>query len=474
VQESNALGIGRDVIYVEGTVREPFHRTSNYAWVVFAGICLCSMSVMVLGVMIFGVYLVPLAEQTGAGLVAASLYMTIYGWVMAVGAIVWGFIYSKWAKQDLKRFRLCNVIVVVLGAASPLWNGTVAPAFGIMGYYFGAAINGLSGGCFMAMVPIMMITEWFGPKYRGKFMGIASAAAIIGATIWPPLFTYLLQNMGMNMAYIANALALFVCAGIPALFIFRYREEGVLPWGVKSHDQLVEQEGGDAVKYGFPPKKLWFHVMFWLGIVGTICFTLHGSMAQNLVGATTFWLDDPVNGPMIGAVGMSVASIGECVWKILAGVVIDKIGPAWNNTIFTGVAVIGLAIWVWGPKTIATIYIAGAFFGAATVPIILGGPLLATGLWGPRCFPIVSNYGAAVNTFFSGLTSPLFAMFILGYGYTGAFAIGVGVWILPIIFGIITAVFFYGKIPWYNDEGEALPNPKVAPAQVKKWAPKAA
>lgn len=444
------------MVLVEGSVKQPFHRTSNYAWLVFAGICLCSMSVMVLGVMIFGVYLVPLAESTGAGLVAASLYMTIYGWVMAAGAIVWGFLYSKWATTHA-RFRICNIIVCVLGAASPLWNGTVAPAFGITGYYIGAAINGLSGGCFMAMVPIMMITNWFGPKYRGKFMGIASAAAIIGATIWPPLFTYLLQNTGMNMAYIANALALFICSGIPALFIFRRRDDDVLPWGVKSWDELKEQEGGDSSKYGYPVRKIFTSVAFYLVVISTVCFTLHGSMAQNLVGATTFWLDDPVNGPMIGAVGMSVASIGECIWKILSGVVIDKIGPAFNNAIFTAVAVIGLAIWVWGPKTIVTIYIAGAFFGAATVPIILGGPLLMSSLFGPRTFPIVQSYISAVNTALSGLTSPLFAMWIVSIGYTGAFNIGVGVWLIPIITAIILGVFFLNKMRWEDADGNPMP-----------------
>jgi MFS family permease len=442
---------------MEGTVREKLSRTSNYAWVIFIGVCMCSMSFMVMGVMIFGVYLVPLAESTGAGLVAASLYMTIFGWVMAVAAVIYGWLYAK--ATDHARFRLLNIIVVLLFAASPMWNGTVAPMFGIYGYYIGAGLAGLSGGCFMALVPLMMITNWFGPRYRGKFMGIASAASIIGSLIWPPLFTWILQNIGMDLTYVVNSLALLVFSGIPAIFLFRKRDDDVLPWGVKSWDELREQEGGDITKFGFPPGKIFKSVVFYLFVLCTLCFTLHGSMAQNLVGATTEWLsyDPAINGAMVGAFGMSVAAVGEACWKILSGIVIDKIGPAWNNAIFTGVAVIGLLIWVFGPKTIPTIYIGGAFFGAATVPIILGGPMLMSAIFGPRTFPIVQGYNAAVNTFFSGLMSPVFAMLILNLGYTGALGIGAVVWIIPIVSACLIAVFFLGKMPWFDEDGNPLP-----------------
>jgi MFS family permease len=415
------------------------------------------MSVMVLGVMIFGVYLVPLAEATGAGLVGASLYMTIYGWVMAAAAIVYGHLYAKFKSQQA--FRTLNVLVCVLGAASPLWNGTIAPMFGIFGYYIGATINGLSGGCLMAMVPLMMITNWFGPKFRGKFMGMASAAAIFGGVVWPPLFTWILQNVGMDMTYIANAAVLFVFSGIPTIFIFRKRDEDVLPWGVKSWDELQAQEGGDASKYGYPPKKIFKSVAFYLVVCSTICFTIHGSMAQNGVGAPTYWLsyDPTINGPMIAAIGMSIGTVGEACWKVLSGFVIDKFGPAINNAIFTGIAVFGMFVMVLGPKIVPVIYAGGIFFSAATVPIILGGPMLMSALFGPRTFPIVQGYISAVNTFLSGLTSPLMAMLILGVGYTTAFGIGASIWLIPIVIALVIAFKFLGKMQWEDEDGNPMP-----------------
>jgi MFS family permease len=413
------------------------------------------MSVMVLGVMIFGVYLVPLSESTGAGLVATSLYMTIYGWVMAAAAVVYGFLYSKFGATN-GGFRILNIVVILLGAASPLWNGTVAPSFGIVGYYIGAGINGISGGCFMAMVPLMMITEWFGPKLRGRFMGIASAAAMIGATIWPPLFTSILQTSGLNATYIANAAVLLVCTAI-ATAIFRRRDPDVLPWGVKSWEELEEQSGADSQKYGVPPKKIWTTPAFYLVVIATICFTLHGSMAQNLVGAVTFWLDDPINGPMIGALGMSVGSWGEALFKIISGFLIDRVGAAFNNAIFTCVAVAGLVIWVFAPHTIVFIFIGGALFGAATVPIILGGPMLMAQLFGPRTFPIVQGYVSAVNTALSGLTSPIFAMLIVSMGYTAALSIGAVVWIIPVITAVIIGIKYLGKLEWVDEDGNPMP-----------------
>lgn len=440
---------------MEGTVKERFSRTSNYALLIFIGVCMCSMSVMVLGVMIFSIYLVPLAETTGAGLVAASLYMSIYGWVMAAAAVVYGHLYARFKSHAA--FRTLNIIVCVLGAASPLWNGTVAPAMGIFGYYIGATINGLSGGCFMVMVPLMMINNWFGPKFRGKFMGFASAASIFGGIVWPPLFTYLLQTFGMNSAYLANAAVLFIFSGIPAIFIFRKRDTDVLPWGVKSWAEMEAQEDKSADKYGYPPKRIFKCLAFYFVVFSTICFTLHGSMAQNGVGAVTYWLQDPVRGPMIAALGMSIGTIGEACWKILSGIVIDKVGPALNNAIFTGIAVFGMLLQVLGPKIVPVIYTGGVFFSAATVPIILGGPILMSQLFGPRTFPIVQGYISAVNTFLSGLTSPLMAMMILGVGYTTAFGIGAVIWIIPIILALVIAFKFLGKLRWEDEEGNQMP-----------------
>jgi MFS family permease len=196
---------------------------------------------------------------------------------------------------------------------------------------------------------------------------------------------------------------------------------------------------------------------FYLVVFSTICFTLHGSMAQNGVGAVTYWLQDPVRGPMIAAVGMSIGTIGEACWKILSGIVIDKVGPALNNAIFTGIAVFGMLLQVLGPKIVPVIYTGGVFFSAATVPIILGGPILMSQLFGPRTFPIVQGYISAVNTFLSGLTSPLMAMMIMGVGYTTAFGIGATIWIIPIILALVIAFKFLGKLRWEDTEGNQMP-----------------
>ncbi|MDR1183672.1 MAG: MFS transporter, partial [Coriobacteriales bacterium] len=259
---------------VESAKRGKFSRTSNYAWLIFVGCCMCAMSVMPLGVMIFGVYLLPLAAATGTDIATASIYMTINGWGMALTAIVWGWLFSR--VKTNSRYRIICIAIAVFGVLGPLWNSVIAPQLGIVGYYIGSGIFSLSGGSLMVMIPMTMISNWFAPNIRGKIFGIVSASGIIGALSIPPLFTIVLQTTNLNVAFLLQAIIMGVFTIIPCAFIFRKRDEDVLPWGAKSWTEMENAEGTHAAKYGFPTKKILITFPFWLLMLCQVTETLHG------------------------------------------------------------------------------------------------------------------------------------------------------------------------------------------------------
>jgi MFS family permease len=414
---------------------------------------------MPLGVMIFGVYLLPLAAATGTDIATASIYMTINGWGMALTAIVWGWLFSR--VRTNSRYRIICIAIAVFGVLGPLWNSAIAPQLGIVGYYIGSGIFSLSGGSLMVMIPMTMISNWFAPNIRGKIFGIVSASGIIGALSIPPLFTIVLQTADLSVAFLLQAIIMGVFTIIPCAFIFRKRDEDVLPWGAKSWAEMEDTEGAHAAKYGFPTKKILITFPFWLLMLCQITETLHGGLASNVVGATGYWLGlsnspDAANFAMIGALMMSVAAISEAVAKLAIGAVIDKWGPGIGCSIFMAIPVIGILLWVFVPASLATLYIGAALFGCITATIVVGMPLILRMTFGERTYPVVQSYMSAVNTFLSGLMAPVIAWVILSTSYSTAFLLACGVFVIPIV-AYIFAGRYVGKLPWVDVDGNPMP-----------------
>jgi MFS family permease len=443
-------------------VKEGFSRKPNYAWLIFIGCCMCAMSVMPLGVMIFGVYLLPLAEATGSDIVTTSVYMTINGWGMAVTAIVWGWLLSK--TKGNSQFKIICIVIALFGVLGPLWNASIAPQFGIWGYYIGSAIFSLSGGSLMVMIPMTMISNWFGPKIRGKIFGFVSASGIIGTLTIPPLFTAILQSTGLNVTFLLHAIIMGFFTIIPCAIIFRKRDDDVLPWGVKSWEELEETEGANAAKYGFPAKRILLTIPFWLILLCQITETLHGGLANNMIGATGYWLGlvgspEAANFAMIGALMMSVGSISEAISKIAIGAIIDKWGPGIGCSIFIAIPVIGMLIWTLIPASLVTMYLGAILFGCLPATIVVGMPLLIRMVFGERTYPVAQSYVAAVNTFLSGLAAPFIAWIIVTGSYSTAYLFACGVFAIPIVAYLFIGRYV-GKLPWVDVDGNPMPTGK--------------
>jgi hypothetical protein len=86
-------------------------------------------------------------------------------------------------------------------------------------------------------------------------------------------------------------------------------------------------------------------------------------------------------------------------------------------------------------------------------------------LFGPKTFPVVQGYKGAVNTFLSGLTSPIVAMLIVSIGYSATYMIGGFIWIVPVVIYLIVNKFFIGKMPWVDGDGNPMPQADAIRAQ---------
>jgi MFS family permease len=252
---------------------------------------------------------------------------------------------------------------------------------------------------------------------------------------------------------------------IPVCFlIFRKRPENVLPWGIKSWEELEEQESStSAGKYGFPATRSFRTLVFWLILIGIVVISFHGSFTQNEPGAAAQWLTaanspDAANAAMIGAFMMSCGAIGNLLSKLGVGFIIDKWGAGIANGLLVFLCALGMGIWVFLPSLPIIFYIGAFFLGMCSPVMTVGVPMLLRQVFGDRTYPQVQSYISAVTTFVGGLSSPLLAAILVSSGglYNSIYIFGFALWIFGAIIFVITNRY-RGKLVWVDEDGNALP-----------------
>jgi MFS family permease len=446
---------------MDEAVKGKFSHSSNFAWVIFIGCCCLNFTVAAMFARLFGVYLLPMAESSGAGMVAAATYPTVNNLTIAVTVILYGWLL---ARSKGKQFNLVIGISAIFVTLCPLWNGLFALQLpGMWGFYIGAALNGLSGSALPVMVPIIMISSWFGPRFRGKFIGFAAAFSAIGAMLWPPIFTGIIQSSGIGAAFTVNGIILGIFTIPFCFFVFRRRPEDTLPWGVKSWEELREQEAADVAKYGYPAKKAIIAVAFWLIVLADMGICFHGTFTQNQPGAAGQWLaavgsPEAANAAMIGAFMISCGAVGNLIGKFSIGFIMDKWGAGIASAVFVGCSGLGMCLWLFLPTSPIVLYAGALLLGMASPVMTVGIPMCIRQCFGDRTYPQVYSYLVTVQMIVSGFSSPLIAQILVSNGgqYTIIYQIGAVMYFaMLIIFAVANR--FRGKYQWYDVEGNAMP-----------------
>ncbi|MDR1185263.1 MAG: MFS transporter [Coriobacteriales bacterium] len=456
---------------MEGSVTTRFSETTKYCWIIFAGCCALNLTVASMHAMLFGVYLLPTVVASGTDIVQASFAATIGQWVFAGAGLIAGWLLTR---VNNTQFKLLTIYSAIMLVGSQLWNSFIALNFfeGMTGLYIGAVINGLSAGILPVMIPMIMIVSWFAPKWRGRFVGFAAVFSAVGAMIWPPVIAGIIQSVGLTQAYLFHGIVLLVFTFPTTIFLFKKRPEHILPWGVKTWEELRQQEADDVAKYGYPAKKVFFTMAMWLLLAAIAVATFHGGFTQNMPGAASQWLtqagdpDGAVRGAMVGALMISCGAGGNLISKLLSGFIIDKWGPGIASASFVFASMLGMLVFIFVPTSDVSLY-AGAFLlGCASPVMTVGMPMCVRMIFGDRTFPQIQSYVGVIQMLVGGVATVGVALILTNFGgeYVSIYIFGTIIYFIGTII-FIFANRFVGKYPWYDINGKLMPKVGEVPVQ---------
>lgn len=292
-----------------------------------------------------GLFYTPVSEALGAG----------RGRVAAIATII--SISQAFGGQAVARIIKKVPINVVMCA------GTVMTSAGLFlfsflprleHFYVIAVIIGLGDICYKNMTISIVLRSWFGEKTASR-LGIAMAFSGLAAAVMSPILGTIISSSGYRAGFRLLALLIAVLS-IPAAYTCRTRDDSAVSGGSGS-----KAEGKDAVRTVIPARSMAVMLLIPAFVAGIIGMNTHFSSYAVTLGYSLSF----------GATVVSFQSIFNSVWKLVFGVIADRIGAARTCMVYLVMIVFSCAILMTMTQSPAAILAGVSIFPAVfSIPTI--------------------------------------------------------------------------------------------------------
>lgn len=374
---------------------------SRKHWLVLA--CACGMAAASIGLSInvIGVFYTPVSEALNIYRGSFAFHNTIASIAMAfVSLIIPQLIYRIGWKPALA----VGIALGVIGT-SGMGFTTNLTAFYILGALRGA------GTALFAMVPLTMIVNgWFEEK-NGLAMSLSFGMSGIAGAILSPIFTALIEQAGWDVAFIIKGLVIgaFCLSALLYPYALNPREEGYLPYG---HDPEEAVKQANLKKKELPP--------FSYASIAFIALFIFSFLHTNIIGMSQHlpgFGESLGMSPLVGGWMMSAAMIGNITFKLIIGVLADKIGIVRSTLLMMGLNVLAIVLLITWQQPIPLVIHSWLFGTMFCIPAV-AFPLLSNQFFGraaaTRVYPVL--------TFAMGIGGAI-SVTIIGYifDFTGSY-----------------------------------------------------
>lgn len=300
-----------------------------------------SLSLSVLGMTNFGVFIVPLTSAFGWGRGDMSLAYTIMCYTVAALSPVMGVLTDRFGARAVLLPSIA-LLSLALGHLS-MMNGSIQEL------YRAYAVLAIAGVGTMPLAYARIVVSWFRSR-RGLALGIALAGVGIGTTLMPPLLQFLIGRYGWRAAYQGDAL-LVLLVSLPLAWTF-LREE--VQGG--HHSGAAGSGSGRQGLWALPALR---SRVFWQMFAG---FALLGVFTAGIVSHLVPLLRDRGASPQFAANALSILGLTLVAGRVGVGHLLDRMfAPRVVSTCLAGAALGVGMLW------------AGANAGGALIAVILMG-----------------------------------------------------------------------------------------------------
>lgn len=387
----------------------------------FVAIICSSLAMTVVGLPINagGVFFTPVAESLGVMQGAFSIHSTL--------TLIGAAIISLFVPRLIRKFNLKPVLTVGILLAS-VTNILMGFAQSLPQFYILGSLRGLGSGL-IAIVPLtMIINEWF-HKHHGLVTSVILSFTGIAGAVFSPIFSYLIGTIGWQMAYIIMGISMLV-GSIPAIiypFSLNPREDGLLPYGYNEKNEKSNKVGKNKVVTENISKSLLVYI-----VILAVLLTMITGLPQHFPGYA-----QTINQSLsVGSMMLSAAMLGNIVFKVLFGILSDRLGPTKTTVLMIGINILSI-VFLLTVSNVSNLVLVSFFFGTIYSLPAVGITLMTKEFFGTRQFnkvyPIIS---------FSTAIGGAISISLIGYIYDFARSY-IPAFVISLLFHVINLILTY-------------------------------
>lgn len=336
-------------------------KSSSRPWLVFIGCCVLSL--------------------VGFGLIVNTpgLYFTVLGETLNVSRT---------------QIALASSIMAIAGAVTMLFAGKVMKMLDS---------RILISVCIAGVAALFLAQSFFNAVWQFyisfALMGIALGLSGIGGTIFNPVVSWFITNLGWQTSYRLTALILVICILPFSLLVFKFRPDEAK--GEQAYGHIVSAAVADDAQAagelpGIESKKAYRTPTFVLLVLVSVLLQIVAALVQHVSSheiAHGLTLEQ-------GALVVSGIMFGAAIGKATIGILLDYLKPELTIVIYSAIGLAG-----WGLMAVATTptpaIAAGFMAGLGQGVVLVALPWVIRKSFGQRDYSeilsIVSMFGAVAS-----------------------------------------------------------------------------
>lgn len=361
----------------------------------------CGLSATSIGISIncSGVFYGPVSESLGILRGSFALHMTIFSLVTALSSFM---IPSLMKRISYKKLLIISVSVAVISTY------LMGKSSSLIIFYILGAFRGASTSLFSSVPLTIIINNWFVEKH-GLATSIVFSFSGVAGTLFSPFLSSCIDRFGWQNTYMIMALLMLMLSLPSIIYPFQLKPEyeNMLPLG-GNHTEISISDNNN---FNFVSVSFVAFLLYGLIIAFLTSFTQHFPGYVTSLGYST----------TLGALLVSAGMVGNILFKLIIGVLSDKIGTVKSIIVMMLTVLIGIILLLMGRSNI--LLIAGAFmFGASYAIGAVGLALLTKYFFESKgyskVYPSVSfasNMGAALSLSLVGYIYDFFGSYVYAF-----------------------------------------------------------
>lgn len=351
-------------------------KSSSRPWLVFIGCCVLSLVGFGLIVNTPGLYFTVLGETLNVSRTQIALASSIMAIAGAVTMLFAGKVMKMLDSRIL--ISVCIAGVAALFLAQSFFNA-------VWQFYISFALMGILYVIPISLAPSVLLANWFESKL-GMVMGIALGLSGIGGTIFNPVVSWFITNLGWQTSYRLTALILVICI----------EAKGEQAYGHSVSAAVADDAQAAGELPGIESKKAYRTPTFVLLVLVSVLLQIVAALVQHVSSheiAHGLTLEQ-------GALVVSGIMFGAAIGKATIGILLDYLKPELTIVIYSAIGLAG-----WGLMAVATTptpaIAAGFMAGLGQGVVLVALPWVIRKSFGQRDYSeilsIVSMFGAVAS-----------------------------------------------------------------------------